>query len=271
MGRIKSYTDEDLRNAIANCHSWRQTAFKIGLNGDGGSNATTLKRRAEELQIDTSHFLGMGWNLNGIPANKKPLSELLRDGVLVRPHAIKSRLIEEGLLLDECSKCKLSKIWFGEPIVLELDHIDGDRFNNRLENIRLLCPNCHSQTSNFRGRTQSKTRSFKRFCLDCGCGIRRESISGKCRKCVVPVRRPSGRIKVQKNCEQCKNLFTSKNQAQRYCSSSCFSVSRRLIERPSKEMLLADLSILSYVALGKKYRVSDNAVRKWARGYGLIE
>lgn len=69
-----------------------------------------------------------------------------------RTQTLKNRLIKEGMLKEECSECGIGPIWNDKPIVLEMDHINGKRRDHRLENLRILCPNCHSQTPTFRGR-----------------------------------------------------------------------------------------------------------------------
>ena len=69
----------------------------------------------------------------------------------VRTALLKEKMIKEGLIENKCSNCGLTN-WLGQPIVLELHHIDGNKFNNDFNNLQLLCPNCHSLTSNFRGR-----------------------------------------------------------------------------------------------------------------------
>ena len=67
-----------------------------------------------------------------------------------RSGVLKKKLINEGLIEDVCDECGITNLWCGKPITLELDHIDGDRFNNDFSNLRVLCPNCHSQTPTFR-------------------------------------------------------------------------------------------------------------------------
>lgn len=81
-----------------------------------------------------------------------PLEALLVEGSTRRGASLKQRLIDEGLIEDICSECGLGPTWNGEPITLQLDHISGDRTDNRLENLRVLCPNCHSQTDTWTGR-----------------------------------------------------------------------------------------------------------------------
>jgi Zn finger protein HypA/HybF involved in hydrogenase expression len=79
-------------------------------------------------------------------------SDMLVQGSLHATGAIKERVIQDELLTHTCSECSLESVWNGKPIVLELDHINGVSNDNRLENLRFLCPNCHSQTTTFRGR-----------------------------------------------------------------------------------------------------------------------
>lgn len=72
---------------------------------------------------------------------------------------LRDRLIKDGLLVEECAICHLSNIWNGLPLTLQLDHINGIHDDNRLENLRLLCPNCHSQTETFGGKNLRQRRA----------------------------------------------------------------------------------------------------------------
>ena len=125
-----------------------------------------------------------------------------------------------------------SREWFGEPITLQLHHIDGDHFNNELDNLKILCPNCHSQTDNFCGKNHKKEVK-KIYCKECGKQISRYSKSGLCKNCV------------------------DKQQ--------------RITDRPDKETLHQMLIETNFSIVAKKYNVSDNAVRKWCRRYGLSD
>jgi hypothetical protein len=118
-----------------------------------GGNRARLKERIQQLRLDTSHFVGMAWR-RGItipPVPRKPLAELLHEGRLQKTDRLKKRLIEEGLKMRRCEMC-LRDHWNGKPIPIELDHLNGRRDDNRLQNLRILCPNCHAQTPTYRGR-----------------------------------------------------------------------------------------------------------------------
>ncbi len=92
-------------------------------------------------------------NKGGKGVKSSPLKRTAKEYAKL-PHCrstvLKSKLLEEGLIENVCDECSNEGEWMGKSITLELDHIDGDRFNNEFENLRILCPNCHSQTPTFR-------------------------------------------------------------------------------------------------------------------------
>jgi len=112
-------------------------------------NSEGLKKVYEEDRKDLSHFDGKrGWSKNKILKSK---SEIFETNTTFSSGYVKKAFIHYTEN-NSCDKCGLKDTWNGKPITLELDHIDGDNTNNSLDNLRLLCPNCHSQTENFRGK-----------------------------------------------------------------------------------------------------------------------
>lgn len=156
MPKHNKYTKDQLENIVINCYSISQVLKKLGLRVAGG-NYHTIRTKISEFDIDTNHFLGKGWSANKKLSPKRPIEDYLDNKYQIKSSKLKARLIKEGLKLYICEICKLSE-WLDKPLTLELDHIDGNHFNNNLKNLRILCPNCHSQTSTFRGRNIPRSR-----------------------------------------------------------------------------------------------------------------
>lgn len=152
----KKYTLEELKEAVANSFSIAGVLKSLGLIVAGG-NYKTIKEKIAKYKLDTSHFTGMGWNKGKkIPGEKIPLSKILVNGSTYRTSLIRPRLIKEGLKEHKCEICG-NTTWQGKEIPLELHHINGINTDNRIENLQLLCPNCHALTDTFRGKNIKKS------------------------------------------------------------------------------------------------------------------
>ena len=148
------YTEEKFIDAVKTSTSIRQVLNKLGLKEAGG-NYVIFKTRIKNLGLDTSHFKGQGWNKGKKLGPKRKLEELL---VIDKKHPyqsykLKNRLLQEGIKIHQCESCGISE-WMGQLAPLELDHINGINYDNRLENLRILCPNCHAQTDTYRGKNK---------------------------------------------------------------------------------------------------------------------
>ena len=151
---MSKYTCELLAPLVVDSMSVAEVCRRLGVT-DRGSMNTFIRRRITELELDTTHFLGQGRNRgdrhvggperlswqdvlvrNRRGGSRKERIEVLRRALLEcgRPHI--------------CAGCGLGPAWCDEPLVLEVDHVDGDPLNNEPDNVRFLCPNCHSQTGN---------------------------------------------------------------------------------------------------------------------------
>lgn len=150
----RKYTAEILRPLVESSLSFAEVVRKLGLKQTGGSQAN-IKRLVEDYQISTKHFLGRARNHGdahrGGP-KKATADEILvvRDPLSHHEKAYKLRraMIEVGIPY-QCALCGLKDVWNGKPLLLTIDHINGHRHDNRRENLRFLCPNCHSQTPTF--------------------------------------------------------------------------------------------------------------------------
>jgi hypothetical protein len=146
----RRYSDEQLVSAVAASRSMREVLFKLGLKPAGG-NYEVVRKRLRELNLDTTHFLGKAFLRGSTHAyGTRPLDEVLVHRKLENTYRLRDRLLREGVKEHRCERCGGAE-WLGGLIPLELHHRDGDRTNNTLANIELLCPNCHALTDNYRG------------------------------------------------------------------------------------------------------------------------
>lgn len=124
----------------------------FGLQNKGGNHHTVRRRIAAE-GLDISHLpMGRASNKNRKFGPRRPLKELLVKNSDYRATKLKDRLIKTKIIPHKCAACGLEHEWNGKPLVLQLEHKNGDNRDNRLQNLCFLCPNCHSQTPTFAGR-----------------------------------------------------------------------------------------------------------------------
>ena len=150
-------TKEEFEEAAKTSHSIAEMCRTLGLKPCGG-NYRLMHNAIERFALDTSHFTGQGWNtgLKFKPFEEKPMSEILVKDSTYQSFKLKRRLLKERLKQHICECCRLSE-WQGSPIPLELHHLNGDNRDNRLENLQLLCPNCHALTESYRGRNKKRS------------------------------------------------------------------------------------------------------------------
>jgi transposase-like protein len=236
-----SYGEEEARAAVAASRSWAEALRKLGYSPTGG-NPRTLQKRVAAWGISTDHFDPMrGRNR---PRRRKPLEEILVEGSTYSRSSLKERLYESGLKERRCELCGQEEIWQGRRMSLVLDHINGVRDDNRLENLQIVCPNCAAT-------------------LETHCG-RKNSLEPE-----------------EASCARCGSTFLRKRSSQRFCSRHCGTRGlrqaaqprasrpprRRRKPRPPRAQLLAQVRELGYSGTGRRHGVSDNAIRKWLREY----
>jgi 5-methylcytosine-specific restriction endonuclease McrA len=153
----RSWTEKQLRQAVQKSKSIRQVLRRLNLRMAGG-NYAQIKKYLKFYRIDTKHFTGQGWN-KGMRGIGKPLIKL--EDILVRnsdfqSFKLKKRLFLAKLKPQHCEFCGWKRKSKDGRLPLELDHINGDSRDNRLRNLRILCPNCHSLQPTHRGRNRKK-------------------------------------------------------------------------------------------------------------------
>lgn len=149
----RKWTDQQFIQAVKTSLSYAEVIRKLGLKV-AGSNYDTVKRKIKELNLDISHMTGKVWNAGKRYTIKsaQPLQEILvKDSTFINSNNLRKRLLREQVKEYKCECCGNS-LWLNQKIPLELHHINGDRHDNQIQNLQLLCPNCHALTDNYRGR-----------------------------------------------------------------------------------------------------------------------
>ena len=144
-----------MKIAVKKSSSVRQVLMKIGLKLAGG-NYAQIKKYIKIYKIDNKHFTGRGWckGLKGIGKPRIELRDILVKDSTFQSYKLRNRLFKEGFKLRHCEECGWHKKSPDGRMPLELDHINGDSTDNRLKNLRILCPNCHSLKPTHRGRNR---------------------------------------------------------------------------------------------------------------------
>jgi len=218
----------ELEKLVSKNKSFSDVLREANLSTNGGTNHRSLKKRIVEECISTSHF--EPWKSSANMTRKKlPIeNNLILNSKNYASSSLKKRLVKEKYLEDKCNRCGLLPRWNDQELTLQLEHKNGDHFDNRIENLEILCPNCHTQTKTY----GSKRRKIRKNCLSCNKAIGKNSIL----------------------CMGCEN----RNRKER-------PKNRKVKDRPTKDVLSEEVQRLGFVGTGKKYGVSDNAIRKWLK------
>ena len=147
---------EEFQRIIENSNSYAECCRKIGYSDKGRHGPDQIKKRCVELCINTDHFSMTAAAHK--TSQKYSLDEILVENSQYKNIArLKIRLINEGKLEYTCAICGNNGFWNNQPLTLTLDHINGKHLDHRIENLRFLCPNCHSQTETFSGKNKTTT------------------------------------------------------------------------------------------------------------------
>ena len=241
---IWNIPETEFINIVSNSTSYSEILRKFNIYTQG-SNINTLKRRIVEDKVNTSHIVkGMNsckGKKFGPHKSRIPNSELFIENCSKCRSIIRDRLIKDSIIPYNCANCGLSSEWDNKPLSLVLDHINGIPNDNRLENLRFLCPNCNSQTETFAGRNVKYKKQIK-----------------KCTNCESPV---------SKNATLCNECFVNRKHLN--LRKSAPRLERRKFE-VTKEELQELLKNNSFVSIGKMFGVSDNAIRKRCKLFEIL-
>lgn len=225
--KYRDYSDEDIIKYAREVKTASELLLKLGLKQAGG-NYYTIKRKLDKLNIDCSHWVGKAWNKD---QRTKKWSDF-KNNEHIKKHLIKDR----GRICESCSNTE----WMKNPIPLEIHHIDGDRTNNDYDNLQLVCPNCHSLTSNYRGRNVKKGTSD------------------------IEINNLSSLSRTKTKCTLCDD---STHGSKSGLCVKCYKKSTRKRIRPPFLQLCEEIEELGYCATGRIYNVTDNSIRKWKKSY----
>ncbi len=227
------YTEENLREAVAKSKSITEVCRLFGVRG--GGSISNIKNHINKFGLDMSHFTGSNWNKGKPKKHPIPIDDYLSNKRKITSYQLKLRLLSNGVLDRKCSSCGGSE-WLGQPIPIELDHINGNKHDNSLENLRLLCPNCHAQTptykiknsQRYKNRTLKKEKAKKIKSVNvCGCG----------------------------------NIIDSRSKT----CSFCYHKNSQKINWPPTDIIIKLVQDTNYCKVASDLGVSDNAVRKHIR------
>ena len=271
---MKKIDKKTFENIVKECYTIADVCRKIGWQPRGG-NYKAIHRYIDEYNVDTSHFTSQRTNLGNIlnKDKEKKAEYYLKEKSYVRLSDLKWKLFSEGLKEYKCEKCGCTS-WNGKQISLQLHHVNGNPADNRLENLQILCPNCHSQTDNYCGRNVPKNGKVKRYyCKNCLKEIEKTP-SGLCDECYQKMIdkslsltniTPNQKIKVCGKCIDCgKEIYKDSIR----CTECNYKLHRK-VEWPTKEELEKLIYEKPFTTIAKKYGVSDKSIVKWCKHYGL--
>lgn len=226
MGYFENYSDEEIQNIIKFSTSFKDFARKIGYSNSPSGD--TIKMLQEKLKnYNTSHFY------TSVSKEKRTYENTFIQNSTASQHTLRRFYLEGNYSVYECSICHLQPVWNGKELILILDHINGINNDDRLDNLRWVCPNCNQQLETTGSKNpQRKTFAKKYFCVDCGKEISKNS----------------------KRCEKCCNLHKT------------IPLDKMPITREELKLLIRTDSFLS---IGKRFDKSDNTIRKWCIKFGL--
>ncbi len=293
MAKLKNLNLDEVKTIVSQTYSSAEACRRLGMVGTSGST-TRFRKFLDNKQIDYSHWTSQRWSKDKTSLDDdrlrktKDKSLIFTDNSNASSSYVRKLLLKHKLKDYKCESCNLSNEWNGKQINLQMDHINGNRKDHRLENLRWLCPNCHSQTDTFCARNSNRNtvsdeelreallnspnirQALAKFDLENGHNYRRAK--KLLRNLIDENNKISFMIMTDmhtteennKKCLVCDNDVASNKFD--YCSQDCYKFSSRKVkDRPSREELIEQLKTTSYVQLGKKYGVSDNSIRKWLK------
>ena len=221
---MSKISDEDFVQIVKSSKTYKEIAYKCGYSNMSGASSNIVKNRIKKMNLD--------FQSSQPEAIVREDKDIFIEDSPVEQTTLRRRYFIGNYSEYKCAICGQEPIWNGKELTLTLDHINGHNKDDRLENLRWVCPNCDRQLDTFAGRNIQREKK-KNYCIDCG-------------------------IEILQSSTRCPT-----------CSSIANGLKARKVERPSREQLKSLIRVKPFLQIGKDYGVSDNAVRKWCDEYSL--
>lgn len=285
LGKLKNYNRDELQKIVNESTSYSEVVLKIGYKRTGGGYNAEVKKFLLDNNFDVSSLVGRHLKkIDNTGISKKWLSEILCENGSGNSNYIKKKLLEWGVKEYKCEnpKCGITE-WHGEDIVLQLHHINGNHYDNRLENLVLLCPNCHSQTTNFCGKHLNEELS-KIAISESKMAIENLLEQEAKRKAeILENRKKNGNYtkeerlerqkqkeKNKKYCKTCGNEIHGRGKT--FCSVKCMIEYQQKNSGVAVDDIIEKSKIVSsFVELAKCFNMSDNGIRKRLKTAGKLD
>lgn len=270
----------ELQNIILESTSVSEVLRKLG-KADRGENHTKLvKFLKEHPEINTETLVGrriQRYSYKGVPRRK--LSEVLVKNGTGNSNSLKKRLIREGVKEEKCEVCGNTE-WMGRSIPLDLHHINGNHFDNRLENLIIVCPNCHRLTDTHGNKNASIDLIFKQIAeqtaedkmkllLEREEKRQQEIMNNKYNHNHRHNRINPIKEKIKKYCLQCGKEIIGKGE--KYCSMECATIANAKIYPSKEELLEESKKYKSMEEMGRHYNITGNGLKKWFNKYNIYD
>lgn len=252
----------EIKKIIKNSNNYSDVLRKLNLKTTNG-NYETLKKIISKYKIDITHF---NRKINIKHNNLKlPLCDILKDGVSYNSTRLKNRLLDESIKKHKCENCGNEK-WLDDNIPLQLHHINGNRFDNRIDNLQLLCPNCHVLTDNFGSKNikVKRTHPLTNLLIEKKYNDKEELLSwfkyGKTYSEVAKINNVN-----QSSLQRWVKREGLKEQVNKLLKDRKIDINKS--EKEYVELINALKEFKSFQGAGNKLNISDNGVRKRCKKY----
>lgn len=244
MSIFDSYSKRELEQVLRDYDTWSEILSVLGSYDKHNKMLPTLKKRLDFLKIDYSFVDDRPIKRKeGVSRNqftKHTDIEIFCKNNGLSMSVVKRAFKEHIEIPYECAICHLPPTWQGKPLVLTMDHVDGDTDNNEFTNLRWVCPNCDRQLSTYANRNKKRSSS-----------------------------RPLLSMSERKTGKDICPLCGKEKDKDAECCIECWNKLKRTTEWPSREVLKFEIRNYSFLEIARKYNVSDNAIRKWCKNYNL--